>query len=326
MGKTLVTGGAGFIGRQLVELLLGEEKQVRVIDPAVDQVTYTREVDCRAGSILDESALRSALDGVDELYHLAAYPHLWARDQSVYTKINAEGTAAVLRVAEEVGVSNIVVSLTEAILIPRAKVYSDPLSDEAMQSPNSLMLGPYSISKRDAERVAYEAAQAGAPIKLVYPTVPFGKGDIHLTPPAAMLKRFLKGDNPAYLECILNVVDVRNVAMGHLLAARKGKAGGRYLLGGENLLLSEILSIVEKASGKKMPRRKVPGFVALGMAHVYELFARKDQPPASVEGVRLALAHVSLDNQATCDALGWESGSAKKAIEESVRWLLEGDR
>ena len=109
--------------------------------------------------------------------------------------------------------------------------------------------------------------------------------------------------------------------MGHLLAAQKGKAGGRYLLGGQNLLLSEILAIVEQVSGQAMPRHRVPGFLALGMAYVYELKAGSKQPPASVEGVRLALAHVSLDNQATCDALGWTCGSAKIAIEESVEWL-----
>ena len=124
----------------------------------------------------------------------------------------------------------------------------------------------------------------------------------------------------------MNVVDVKDVALGHLLAAEKGKSGGRYLLGGQNLLLSEILAIVEDVSGKKMPRRTVPGIVALGMAYVYEWWANNNEefmPPASVEGVRLALAHASLDNQASCDALGWTPGSVQDAIEASVSWLRD---
>jgi dihydroflavonol-4-reductase len=186
------------------------------------------------------------------------------------------------------------------------------------------MPGPYSRSKLAAEQSVLAAAGAGLDALTVNPTVPIGPGDHNLTPPAAMLAMFLNGQSPAYLNCTLNLVDVRDVAAGMLLAADKGRTGERYILGGENVALSDLLRLLEQLSGRRMPSRTVPGWLALTAAASAEWAAdywTARAPVATREGVKLALRSGPFDSQKARRELGYTSRPLQSTARDAVTWL-----
>src|SRR5262249_42833232 len=286
----LVTGGNGFIGAHVVAALRARGLRVRILDLA-------RSDDCSAdvefvpGSVLDLDALRAAMAGVRHVYHLAGIAKLWARDRADFDRVNAEGTARVLRAAAEQRVCRVVHCSTEAILLPK-RHGAGALIDETMRPELADMPGPYTRSKLKAEQAVVAAVANGSDALIVNPTVPIGPGDHNLTPPAAMLSMFLNGQSLAHLDCVLNLVDVRDVGVGIVSAAERGRAGERYILGGENVALRDLLIVLEQLSGRPMPKRAVPGWLALTSAAVAEWLAdyRTGATPAATrEGVRLAL-------------------------------------
>src|SRR5258705_1781939 len=225
----LVTGGSGFIGRHVVAALLRRGANVRVLDLA-PPADLAAEVEFVPGSILDPERLDAAMTNVRRVYHLAGIAKLWARDRSDFDRVNAGGTALVLRAAAAHRVERVIHCSTEAILLPGNRG-ADALIDETVQPELSEMPGPYTRSKLAAEQFVRAAVEDGSDALIVNPTVPIGPGDRNLTPPAAMLSMFLNGHSPAYLDCVLNLVDVRDVANGIVLAAERGRTGERYILG-----------------------------------------------------------------------------------------------
>jgi dihydroflavonol-4-reductase len=317
----LVTGGSGFIGRHVVAALRTRGVSVRVLDlaPAGDLGV---DVEFVAGSILDAPRLGAAMKDVRHVYHLAGIAKLWSRDRADFDRINAEGTVMVLRAAVAHGVARVIHCSTEAILLP--KHGGDVLIDETVQPALADMPGPYTRSKLKAEQAVAAAVEVGLDALVVNPTVPIGPGDRNLTPPAAMLSLFLAGQSLAYLDCMLNLVDVRDVAAGMVLAAERGRTGERYILGGDNLALSDLLQLLERLSGRRMPKRSVPPWLALMSAAVTEWAADAftgRAPAATREGIRLALRSAPFDSRKARSELGYSTRALQETLADAVRWL-----
>lgn len=328
MGLSLVTGGSGFIGQHLVQQLQAKGEQVRVLDIRAPANLFDAQVEMIQGSILDKEIVNKALDGVDHLYHLAANPHLWAKDKETFFQINYQGTKQVLEAAKNHDLERIVVTSTEAIL-GGSRRRTTALINETTPLPTlKEMPGPYTQSKMMADEEAQAQILEGMPIVIVYPTTPVGPGDRNLTPPTQMIRDFLMEKTPAYLDCDFNLIAVEDLALGHILAAEKGKIGERYILGNANIHLGEILQILEENLGKKMPKLKIPYFVAYSTAQVSEFISNyitRKMPIASLEGVRLAGTKLTFDCQKAHQELGLPQNDIKDAILATAQWLIDND-
>ncbi len=317
----LVTGGAGFIGTHLVRLLRERGEQVRVLDLRAPTEPVA-EVEYRQGSITDADAAWGAIGDCRRVFHLAAHAGLWARDKREFVSINVAGTRKVLEIARESEVETVVHTSTESILIAMGRGRASQRIDESTHCSEAEMAGPYCVGKLMAEREAREAFEKyGQRVIICNPTVPVGPGDHWLTPPSRMLLGFLNRRYPAYMPTTLNLVDARDVALGHLLAAERGEPGGRYILGAHDVELGELLSRLQRLSGVSMPRRKVPYRLAWIVALVSEWLAdhvTRKPPSAPLAGVRLGGIPVRFDNRRTRDALGWRP----RPLGESLRDAL----
>ncbi len=310
----LVTGGAGFIGQHLVRALLARGRAVRVLDLA--ERPEPNQADWHRGSLLEPKTLADALEGVERVFHLAAIPHFWCKDKNAHERVNVVGTQSLLAAATAAGIHSFVHCSTEAVLLPEG---AGQLVDGLRAPQFSAMPGPYTRSKLLAEEAVLAAR--GLHVVVVSPTAPIGPGDRGLTPPSRMLRDLLAQRYPAYLECVLNLVDVRDVAEGHILAAERGLPGKRYILGGENLRLSELLALVGKLSGRPMPKRRVPPWLALASAAVGTWMADRftgRAPPATPEAVRLALAGTSLSSAEAEQDLGYRPQPLQGALKEAL--------
>ncbi len=327
--KVLVTGGAGYIGHHLTNQLHLMGASVRVLD-LQNHVDWPGELDMIAGSILDEAVLDIAMQDVEIVYHLAAYPHLWAKQKSIFEDVNHLGTRAVLKAAQKHCVKRVVHCSTEAILIAKqplptaGDISTSTEITEDIRLCEQDMLGPYCVSKYRAEQAVFQAIRDGMDAVIVNPTAPLGPGDYAPTPPMAMLRDFLSGKTPAYMETTLNFVDVRDVALGHILAAEKGISGQRYILGGYNLKLSDFLQMLEQMSGRKMPSLAVAPQLALGVAHVQEWLANtltRKPPEASLTGVRLGIHARPLSIEKAKTELGFTPRLLQETIKDAIAFL-----
>lgn len=319
----LVTGGAGFIGRRLVTQLTAAGYEVHVLDPAAEETSMPAGTVPHQGSVLDEAALREAVAGKAIVFHLAAKATLWARDPDIYERVNHRGTRAVLEACGQAGTSRLIVTSTALILRDWRQRYAAPITAETPRPPLSAMPGPYARSKWLAAEAVKEAIAQGLPAMLLYPTVPIGAPEGAVTDPTEMLRQFLTRPPPAYLETRLNLVDVGDAAEAHLLAARRGRTGGEYLVAGEDLAFSAMLAHLERLSGRPMPKRRIPCALAALTAHIGERIAglTGKPPAASIEGVRSAKSPPHFDATRTCNALGWQPRPAATALEGAVRGI-----
>lgn len=320
MSKVLVTGGCGFVGRHLVDELVARGDDVRVID-VCEPAEQIPGVEYRNASILDRGAVDSALEGVERLYHIAGIAHLWTHPVSRFDDINRRGTEIVIGSAVRTGTPRIVHCSTESILLPKGG-NGAAISEEHVTSLDELP-GPYTLSKYRGEQIALHAARAGANLVVVNPTVPLGAGDANMTPPAQMIALFLKGGTPFFLDFTINLVDVRDVARGIVLAGDQGRAGERYILGGENLRLRELLEIVERVSGRKMPKRTIHPGIALTAGIVSDWLSRitRKCPHATREGILLALRSAPFDSSKARGELGYQPRPIEQALCEEIAWL-----
>jgi dihydroflavonol-4-reductase len=315
----LVTGGSGFLGQYLVSALVARGHTVRIFDRVPPERLPPR-AEFVQGSVQDRGRVMRALDDVTHVYHLAAIPHLWTADREDFDRINVEGTRTMLAAAKERQVVRFVHCSTESILLPP---HTTGAIDESVTLELADMPGPYTRSKFLAERAAFAAARDGLDVVIVNPTVPIGAGDHNHTPPTAMLAHYLT-KTPFVLNCMLNVVDARDVATGIMLAAERGRSGERYILGGENLSLEQLLERIGRMSGR--PRRKigVPRGLAFVMGHVSEWVANwltRRAPIATGEGVRLALRSAPFDNAKARRELGYAPRPVDGALADAVNWL-----
>jgi len=324
--RSLVTGGLGFIGKELCRQLVERGEDVRILDTDQKSNGLPEEVEVIRGSILNRAQLKMALKGVNHLYHLAAIPDLWLKNKKDFHFINTTGTRLVLETAANAGVERIVYTSTESITRGVKRRHGEKVIDETTPMSLKDMPGPYCRSKFLAEQEAISAAKRGVPVVIVNPTLPVGPGDSRLTPPTRMLLGFLNGEYPAYLESHINMIHVSDVAAGHILATDKGRIGERYILGNENLDLSDLLSILEELTGLAMPKRRVPFWLALGASMVDEFVAdhfTHKAPNAPLTGVRLAAQPMIFDVSKARNELNLPMTPIRDSLAEAIRWFSE---
>lgn len=319
----LVTGGAGFIGAHLVQLLLDRGEAVRVLDRpgASNEHLPLHRIEYIAADVRDRSAVRRAVIDCKCVYHLAANPQLWTRRRGHFHHVNYLGAVNVLEEALAVGVRRILHCSTESILT-RTK-QTTPIAEDQAVSPRDV-IGPYCLSKFRAERHAFRLANDGAPIVIVNPTLPAGPGDRGRSPPTQMMLDFCLGKRSAYLDAELNLIDVRDVALGMLLAMERGEPGRRYLLGAENWSIRSVFNHLAKLTRLPEPKWRVPYPVALTAAYVSEFVAyllTHRIPAASVTGVRLTRRRMHFDSSRSLAALGLVPRPISESINEAVDWF-----
>jgi dihydroflavonol-4-reductase len=265
---TLVTGATGFVGSHIVRLLAKRGEPVRVLVRPESRTDALEGLACEqvTGDLCDPNSLDAALQGVRRVFHVAADYRLWARDPEEIYSSNVTGTRNLLITARDARVEQFIYTSTVAtIAVPTE---DGSLADESTPASLEQMIGHYKRSKFIAEREALAFAQDGMPVIVVNPTTPVGPGDWKPTPTGRIVVDFLNGRMPAFVDTGLNLVAVEDVAEGHLLAAERGKPGERYLLGGQNMTLEEILAELARITGRRAPRVRIPHGVALAAAYV----------------------------------------------------------
>jgi dihydroflavonol-4-reductase len=319
--KALVTGATGFLGSHVARLLAERGQRVRVLVRAGRQGSHLDNlpVEQVTGDLRDAASLAAATEGVETVYHVAADYRLWAREPREIYESNVAGTRNLLQAASNAGVARFVYTSTVATV---AVPHGDTLPDERTQSSLDQMIGHYKRSKWMAEQEAVSAAQAGMPVVIVNPTTPVGPGDAKPTPTGRTIVDFLNGRMPAYVETGLNWLPVEDAAAGHLLAAERGVAGERYILGGENLSLKQVLDMLAAVSDQPAPRVRLPHAVVLAAGYLDAAVSRVlgREPRIPLEGVRMARHSMFVDASKARRELGFAPGPVSAALERAVRW------
>jgi dihydroflavonol-4-reductase len=321
--KALVTGASGFIGSHVVAALAAAGHEVRAFDRRAPAETPAG-VEAVCGDVLDDDALARAVHGCDAVFHLAAlYSYARAHARAMQA-VNVDGTRAVLDAAARAGVRRVVHTSSCATCGPVA----GRAATEADEPPAWELAVPYKRTKLEGERLALGAARNGLDVVVVNPTTPVGPGDRRPTPTGKMVADVARGRARAYLSgAALNVVAVEDVAAGHLLACERGRAGERYLLGGENLSLRGVFAIVAQAAGRRPPRIGVPWALAYGAARAGDAALRlvgREPSLLVVDEVRLARLPMTFDDARARGELGYASQPAEQALVSATRALLGG--
>jgi dihydroflavonol-4-reductase len=323
MRRSLVTGGTGFVGANLVRELLTDGDRVRVLArPGGDRRALAGcDVEIVDGDLLDAASVRRATAGMERVYHVAADYRLWAPDPSALFRANVDGTRHVLEAAVAAGAARIVYTSTVGALgIPK----DGRPGDETTPVTLADMVGPYKASKFVAEEVARELAARGAPVVIVNPSAPVGPWDVKPTPTGQMIVDFLRGKMIASLDTGLNIAHVRDVARGHILAAERGRIGERYVLGAVNLSLLDIFRALAGLTGLPAPRFRVPyalaWIAAAGMEGVARL--RGGAPAVPLTAVRMARKRMFFSADKAVRELGLPQTPAERALGDAVEWFL----
>jgi len=322
---TLVTGGTGFVGAAVVRALLARGEAVRCLArPGGDRRNLDGlDVEIADGDLTDTASLARAARGAGALYHVAADYRLWIPDPQAMERSNVEGSRAVIRAAAEAGATRIVYTSSVAVLKPNA---DGTPADEETPTTEADMIGAYKASKFRAEQaVSRLVADEGAPVVIVNPSTPIGPRDIKPTPTGRLIVEAAAGRMPAYVDTGLNVAHVDDVAAGHLLAFDKGRIGRRYILGGQDMTLAEILAEVARLCGRRPPRVSLPHGLILPFAHVAEGVARitGKEPFATVDGLRMARKRMFFSSARAEAELGYRARPAGQAIAEAVEWFRD---
>jgi dihydroflavonol-4-reductase len=317
---TLVTGAAGFLGSHVTRQLVARGENVRVLMRASSSNRAISDLSLEyvTGDLRDVASLERAMSGVQRVFHVAADYRLWAKNPEDIYDSNVGGTKNLLSAAKSAGVEQLIYTSTVATIA----VDRPELPNESTDSKLEEMVGHYKRSKWMAEQEVLQAARAGLPAIVAMPTTPVGPWDWKPTPTGKIVLDFLNGKMPGYVETGLNFVGVEECAAGHLLVAERGKIGERYLLGGENLTLKQLLDMLAKITGLAAPTMKIPHGVALGVAYVESAFSRLlgKEPGIPVEGVRIAQHVMFVDASRAQRELGFRPGSVPAALERAVRW------
>lgn len=323
--KVFVTGATGFIGSAVARALLAAGTEVRTL---VRRETDLRALDGLAvetvhGDLRDAASLRSALVGCRHLYHVAAHYALWASDPSVFYTVNVDGTKALMEAARDVGIERIVYTSTiGAIGLPEG----GGLGTEETPITLEQMAGDYKRSKFLAEQEVMTMAKAGLPVVIVNPSAPVGVGDVKPTPTGQVIVDFMKGRMTAYIETGMNLIDVEDVALGHLQAMERGRVGERYILGCRNLMLQDVFEILSGLTGVKAPKVKLPLAFVLPLAHINTWIAdylTHQTPRIPLEGVRMAKYLMHYDCSKAIRELGLRQTPVEVALEKAVRWFRD---
>src|SRR5262244_1939416 len=318
--KILVTGGAGFLGSHLTRQLVERGADVRVLlrPSSSNRAIADLPLEYMTGDLRDPASLERALAGVQRVFHVAADYRLWSkRSQDIYDS-NVGGTKNLLEAAKRAGVEQFIYTSTVATIAVDRPENPNEFTDARLEE----MVGHYKRSKWMAEKEVLDAARAGFPAIVAMPTTPVGPWDWKPTPTGKIILDFLNGKMPGYVETGLNFVGVEECAAGHLLVSDKGKIGERYLLGGENLTLKEVLDLLAKITGLAAPKLKIPHGLALGVAYANTAFSRLlgREPGIPVEGVKIAKHTMFVDCSRAQSELGFKPGPVSAALDRAVQW------
>ncbi len=324
MSKTLVTGATGFVGRAVVEALLVQGRDVRVLARRPQhRALQGLAVEAVKGDLTNPDSLHHALQGCSRLFHVAADYRLWVPDPAAMYAANVDGTRSLLQAALEAGLERVVYTSTVGALgnpgdgAPGTETTPVRLAD---------MVGHYKRSKFLAEQVALEYAGQGLPLLVVNPSTPVGAWDARPTPTGQMIVDFLRGKMPAFLDSGLNLIHVRDVARGHLLAESQGRIGEKYILGHQNLTLAEIFAQLAGLSGVKAPRWRLPYYPILGLAYLNELWSTwitRRPPMIPLTAVKMAKKYMFFDSQKAVRELGLPQTPIDQALREAVDWFRQ---
>jgi len=322
--KTLVTGATGFMGSSIVRELLKDGAEVRVL---VRENSDTRNIDGldvekAYGDIRDAESMKAALKGCDTFYQTAALFVLWAPDSKVFYDINVEGTKTALNAALEQGLEKVV--YTSSCITIGCHGVDRPANEEA--EFNLWDTGDhYTRSKYLGEVEALRICRKGLPLVIVNPATPVGVRDIKPTPVGKFIVDLLNKKMPGYIDAGLNLVDVEDVARGHILAAQKGRIGERYILANENMSMRDYFRLIGEISGVEPPKFKIPYRVAIVMGYMYQFASRitKRPPLITAAGVRVASRYMAFDSSKAVNELGFPQTPIKISIEKAVNWFRD---
>ena len=323
--KILVTGGTGFVGSHLVRVLLERGEQVRCLVRPTSRLDNLKElsVDFVTGDLRDIDSLRNAAKGCSVVYHCAADYRLWCKDPAEMYQSNVEGSNNVMQAAFDEGVERVVYTSTVGCL--GLNDDGTPANEETPVTIDDMM-GHYKRSKFLAEEKVREWAGRGLPVVIVNPSTPVGEPDIKPTPTGKIIVDFLRGKMFGYVDTGMNLIDVRDCAEGHVLAAEKGRVGERYILGARNLTLKELFDGLAGVTEIASPKLKVPHWVAETYARLenfWSIEVARRQPEVPLESVKLARHKMWFDASKAVSELGLPQNPIKQALERAVAWFQE---
>lgn len=321
----LVTGGTGFLGSAVVRALVARGLRVRALVRPTSPRANLAGLDCEAaaGDLTDQASLQAALRGIRYLFHVAADYRLWAPDPAAILRVNVDGTRSLMRQALAAGVERIVYTSSVAAL--KVAGATGPV-DETMPLAPDEAIGTYKRSKTLAERAVEEmVARDGLPAVIVNPSTPIGPRDIRPTPTGRIILEAARGRIPAFVDTGLNFAHVDDIAEGHLLAFERGRIGERYILGGTNLSLQELLATVARLTGRPAPRVKLPRGPLFPLAYSAQALAHftKKEPMLTVDGLRMSRYRMFFTSAKAERELGYRSRPYQEGVADALAWYRE---
>ena len=320
--KVLVTGATGFVGGNLARLLWHQGHLVRALArPGSNLLTIEGTgVEPVVGDILDRASVDSAVQGCEAVFHCAASYTFWSRDPRQVYRTNVEGTSNVLSSASQAGVSRVVYTST----VSTVGLSNGHSSDEDTPLDPAHLAGHYKKSKYQAEAVALKMASEGLPVIVVNPTAPVGPWDVKPTPTGRIVLDFLLGRIPAYLDTGMNLVDVEDVALGHVAAMERGQPRQRYLLGNRNVTLKEVFAMLQQAAGIPAPRWRVPYWLTIGAGYLDQFLEGgllRREPRIPLEGVKVSRTPMYVSCSKAVAELGFPQSPVEAALQKAVDWF-----
>lgn len=323
--KVFLTGGTGFVGANVLRELLAGGADVRALArPNGDRRNLEGlTFELVEGDLDDPALLTRAMQGCEWVFHVAAHYSLLRRDRAAIYRANVDGTRHILQAARAAGVKRIVhTSSVAAVGVPP----KGTVADETFQTTADELVSDYKKSKFLAEQLARDAAREGLPVVIVNPSTPIGPYDVKPTPTGEIVLRFLQRRMPAYVDTGMNLIHVRDVAVGHIRAAEKGRVGERYILGCRNMTLKEILDLLASMTGLPAPTRRLPHWLPIAVGAVDELFISRltGRPPTvALDSARMAAHPMYYDATRAVTYLGLPQTPIETALREAVDWFRE---
>jgi dihydroflavonol-4-reductase len=321
-GTVLLTGASGFVGSAVARRLRAAGFSVRALVRPTSPLAHLSDLDLEfaTGDLRDPEAVRRAVAGARFLFHVAADYRLWARDPDELTQTNVAGTRLLMEEAMRAGVERVVYTSSVATLAARADGVS---ADETMPLTEDRAIGVYKRSKVAAERAVEGLIAQGLPAVIVNPSTPIGPRDVKPTPTGRIIVEAASGRMPAFVDTGLNMVHVDDVAEGHFLAFERGRIGERYVLGGQNASLAEILATVAETVGRRPPRIRIPRQALVPLAHVSEAVARRTgrEPMLTLDGLRMSKNKMFFSSAKAERELGYRARPYREGITDAIAWF-----
>ncbi len=321
--KVFLTGATGFVGSHVAHALAEQGADLRLLVRSGSRTDNIADLKAETalGDLREPDSLKKAMSGCEFVFHVAADYRLWVRDPDQMYRSNVEGTRAIVRAAQECGVRRVIYTSSVATM---GFSNDGRLADETSPVTQADMVGHYKRSKFMAEQIVLEAGREGKNVVMVNPTTPIGERDIKPTPTGGIIVDFLKRKFPAYVDTGLNLADAKEVARGHLLAMEKAVPGERYILGGENLTLKQILDKLAALTGLPSPTMKVPHAVALGFAALDQFFVGtilRKEPRATIDAVKMGRKKMFASSAKAERDLGYKIVPVEDALRRAIDWF-----